>query len=560
MSVFIRKSVDALILESKDNSKQTLKRSMSLFSLFVLGVGGIIGAGLFSVTGLVAANYAGPSIIISFIFASLACLFSALCYAELSSTIPIAGSAYTYSYATLGELIAWVIGWDLCLEYAFGAATVSSSWSRYFVHFLSLQNIHIPDNLTYSMSDGGLINIPAIFISFVIMLILIRGNKESAWGNIVFVSIKLLVIAAFIFAGLHFFHWSNLTPFIPKNTGTFGHFGLSGIIRASGIIFFAYLGFDALSATAQEAKNPQINMPIAIIGSLLIVTLIYIAFSTVLLGVVPYQLLKSDGNDLAPVATAVSKMGVIDVQGNMHLSYPWLAHAILIGIIFGYISVLMIQFIGITRVFYSMSKDGLVPKFFGTLHKNFQTPAKNTFFFFVLVAILSSTLSQKVLGDMCSIGTLLAFILVCIGVLILRKRQPNLPRKFKTPFMPWVPLLGIGSSLLMMLYLEAETWIRLIAWLLLGLDCYLFYGIKNSKMRQSIEGQRVNNVHLVYYTALVSSIILIISGLYYQTVVGWQTSKFVLILTTIWSVGHIVLYTIKLVTQHNAVQNTKAHT
>jgi APA family basic amino acid/polyamine antiporter len=479
MSIFIRKPMSILMAEASDSEKG-LKRTLSSGSLVALGIGAIIGAGLFSLTGIAAAENAGPAVTLSFILAAVGCAFAGLCYAEFASMIPVAGSAYTYSYATMGEFIAWIIGWDLVLEYALGAATVAVSWSRYLLELLAKYNIHLPKSLvcspweTISLSDGtvysgGFINLPAIFIVFLLSLILIRGTKGSSNINNVLVFLKVAVVLIFIILGWSHIDPANYDPYIPANTGKFEHFGWTGIATGAAVVFFAFIGFDAVSTAAQEAKNPQKGMPIGILGSLIVCTILYILFSHVMTGLVNY---KEFANDAKPAATAFAKTG-----------YDFLQTALIVAILAGYTSVMLVMLLGQSRVFYSMSRDGLLPKFFGQLHNTFRTPFKTNIFFMFFVSIFAGFVPVSDLGHMVSIGTLFAFVLVCIGVLILRKRMPDVPRAFKTPLVPFVPIMGILVCVYLMYALPLESWARLAVWLALGLLIYFIYGIKNSKLQ-----------------------------------------------------------------------------
>ncbi|MCO6147493.1 amino acid permease [Flavobacterium sp. NRK1] len=478
MSIWKRKPLNVL-LEEANESEKGLKKTLTAGGLTALGVGAIIGAGLFSITGIAAAQNAGPAITISFLVAALGCIFAGLCYAEFSSMIPVAGSAYTYSFATMGEFVAWIIGWDLVLEYAVGAATVSISWSRYLGKFLESYGIYIDKDFMLSPFEGGIINIPAVLIVMIMSLVLMRGTKESALINGVIVMLKVSVVLVFIALGWQYIRPENLTPYIPENTGTFGEFGFSGIIRAAAIVFFAYIGFDAVSTAAQEAKNPKRDMPIGILLSLGICTLLYILFAHVMTGVVNYSAF-SGADGIAPVAIAIDAMGPMGPSGMITPAYPWLNSAILLAILGGYSSVILVMLMGQSRVFFSMSKDGLMPKVFSEVHPKFRTPAKNNLLFMVLVSIFAAFVPARVVGEMTSIGTLFAFILVCIGVLIMRKKMPEAPRAFRTPLVPLVPILGVGVCLFMMIFLPLDTWIRLIVWMMIGFDLYLFYGMKNS--------------------------------------------------------------------------------
>ena len=487
MSIWKRKPLNVLLDEANESEKG-LKKTLSATGLTALGVGAIIGAGLFSITGLAAATNAGPAITISFLVAALGCIFAGLCYAEFSSMIPVAGSAYTYSFATMGEFVAWIIGWDLVLEYAVGAATVSISWSRYLGKFLENYGIYIDKDYMMSPFEGGIINIPAVLIVVVMSLVLMRGTKESAFVNGIIVALKVAVVLVFIALGWQYIRPENLTPYIPENTGTFGEFGFSGIIRAAAIVFFAYIGFDAVSTAAQEAKNPKRDMPIGILLSLGVCTLLYILFAHVMTGVVNYSAFAgADG--IAPVAIAIDAMGPMDSSGMITPAYPWLNNAILLAILGGYASVILVMLMGQSRVFFSMSKDGLMPKVFSDVHPKFRTPAKNNMLFMVLVSVFAAFVPARVVGEMTSIGTLFAFILVCIGVLIMRKKMPEAPRAFRTPLVPLVPILGIGVCLFMMVFLPLDTWIRLIVWMMIGFDLYLFYGMRNSFLNKGEFGQ-----------------------------------------------------------------------
>lgn len=482
MSIWKRKPLHLLLAEAADTEKG-LKKTLTASGLVALGIGAIIGAGLFSITGLAASMNAGPAITISFLVAALGCVFAGLCYAEFSSMIPVAGSAYTYSFATMGEFVAWIIGWDLVLEYAVGAATVSISWSRYLGKFLSGYGIHIDDAFLLSPFEGGIINVPAVFIVMLMSLILMRGTKESAFVNAIIVFLKVAVVLIFIAVGWQYIKPENYSPYIPDNTGKFGEFGFSGIIRAAAIVFFAYIGFDAVSTAAQEAKNPKRDMPIGILLSLGICTILYILFAHVMTGVVNYQAFAGkDG--IAPVAIAVESMGTVGADGMITPAYPWLNNAILLAILGGYASVILVMLMGQSRVFFSMSKDGLMPKVFSEVHSKFRTPAKNNLLFMIIVSLFAAFVPARVVGEMTSIGTLFAFILVCIGVLIMRKKMPEAPRAFRTPLVPFVPIAGVVVCLFMMVFLPLDTWIRLIVWMMIGFDLYLFYGMKNSLLNK----------------------------------------------------------------------------
>ncbi|MDP4274209.1 MAG: amino acid permease [Bacteroidota bacterium] len=476
----LKKSIEFLQQEAAETGSNTLKRKLNAFNLVTIGIGVIIGAGLFSLTGIAAANYAGPAVTVSFALAAVGCAFSALCYAEFASLVPVAGSAYTYSYATLGEFFAWIIGWDLILEYSVGAATVAISWSQYLIKFLDTYHIHLPPQLflspfeSISLSDGtlvhGIVNLPAIFIIIGITSIIIRGVGVSAWFNSVIVTIKVSIVLIFIAVGWHYIHPENYHPYVPQNPGTFGTFGISGIFRGAGVIFFVFIGFDIVATMAQEAKRPQRNMPIGIIGSLLVCTVLFILFSYVMTGMANYKEFKDSA---APVAIAIEKT-----------PYLWLSQAIILAILIGYISVILVDLMGQSRVFFSMSRDGLLPRVFSTLHPKFQTPYKSNILLSIFISLFAGFVPIRVVGEMTSIGTLLAFVMVCAAVLILRKTQPDTPRSFRTPWVPVVPVLGILTCVIIMFSLPLDTWIRLVAWLIIGLVIYFSFGKKNSVLRK----------------------------------------------------------------------------
>lgn len=479
----IKKSIERLRQEAAQTGDNTLKRSLGSLNLIAIGIGVIIGAGLFSLTGIAAANNAGPAVILSFVLAAVGCAFSALCYAEMASMVPVAGSAYTYAYATLGELFAWIIGWDLVLEYAVGAATVGISWSKYLVTFLDKFGMHLPAQLvaspfeTIKLADGtsihGFVNLPAVLIIVFITAIIIWGTKGSAIFNAIVVALKVSVVLVFIALGWHYINPSNYHPFIPNNTGSFGSFGWSGVLRGAGVVFFVFIGFDIVATMAQETKNPKRNMPIGILGSLVVCTVLFILFGYVMTGLANYTEFKDNA---APVAVAIS-----------HTPYEWLFLAVIAAILIGYTSVILVDLLGQSRVFYSMSKDGLLPPVFAQLHPRFYTPFTSNLVLCVFISLFAGLVPISVVGEMTSIGTLLAFVMVCVGVLVLRKTQPDAPRAFKTPFVPVVPILGILTCLLMMVSLPAGTWIRLAVWLLIGLAIYFGYGRHHSKLRQEMK-------------------------------------------------------------------------
>ena len=545
MSLFIRKSIESLSAESDSTDELSLKKTLGATRLVALGIGAIIGAGLFSITGGAAAYQAGPAITISFVIAALGCGFAGLCYAEFASMIPVAGSAYTYSYATMGEFVAWIIGWDLVLEYAIAAATVSISWSRYLVKFLEGFGINLPQKLVLCPWDGGIINLPAALIVVLVSLLLIRGTEGSSKVNLFIVVLKIAVVLVFIFLGWKYIHTANYTPYIPANTGTFGEYGFSGIIRAAAVVFFAFIGFDAVSTAAQETKNPKRNMPIGILVSLLICTVLYILFAHVMTGVVNYTTFK--GHDgIAPVAIAIDHMGKTDAFGVIHADYPWLNKAIILAILAGYTSVILVMLLGQSRVFYSMSKDGLLPNTFSKIHPVYRTPVKSNLLLLILVGTFSALVPARVAGEMTSIGTLLAFILVCVGILVMRKTMPNVSRAFKTPFVPLVPVLGIVTCLFMMVFLPADTWIRLLIWMVIGLDVYILYGNKNSKLQTGSPSR--SDIRIFKTTGFILAVLLILAAVWYQQTIGWNEDKVLLSVTIIIALIHglFVLFQLKM--------------
>ncbi len=539
MSLFVRKPMHALMNEAQETGTHTLKRTLGAGGLIALGIGAIIGAGLFSITGMAAANHAGPAITISFVVAALGCLFAGLCYAEFASMIPVAGSAYTYSYATMGEFIAWIIGWDLVLEYAVGAATVGISWSRYLVKFMEGFDIHLPVSLTLGPWDGGIINLPAVFIIVLMSMLLIKGTKESATVNGVIVALKVAVVMVFIFLGWKYINNDNYNPYIPDNTGTFGEYGFSGIIRAAAIVFFAYIGFDAVSTAAQEAKNPKRDMPWGILGSLAICTVLYILFAHVMTGVTSYTTF-SGKDGIAPVAVAIDHMGTANANGTMTPDYPWLNRAIIVAILAGYSSVILVMLMGQSRVFFSMSKDGLIPRIFSTVNPKTQTPAQNNLLFMGFVSLFAAFVPARVVGEMTSIGTLFAFILVCIGIWVMRRKMPELPRSFKTPMVPLVPILGIVTCLFMMVFLPMDTWIRLLVWMLIGMDIYLAYGAKHSKLGNGTTTRK--GMKVARYTGLVLAILLMIAGALHQYTVGFETDRTLFYISVVFALIHLFVF------------------
>lgn len=466
MGMWSRKPVHQSTTDSLEGPVQ-LHRHLGAFQLIMLGIGCIVGAGLFSITGIAAADNAGPGIILSFVISAIGCAFAGLCYSELAAMIPVAGSAYTFAYAALGEFIAWMIGWTLILEYAIGAAAVSISWSGYVVSLLEGIGVHLPPEVAASswQLDGGSINIPALFIIAAVTGILMMGIRESAFINSIMVVIKLSVVVVFICLGAFYIKPENYTPFIPENTGSFGSFGWSGVLRASGVLFFAYIGFDAVSTASQEAVRPQRSVPIGILGSLAICTVIYILFSFVMVGLVHY----SDLDVAAPVAVAIN-----------HTPYPWLQGLIKLAILTGLTSVMLVTLLGQSRIFYAMALDGLLPKAFSALHPKYRTPWFSNLIVMGFTGLIGAFVPIKVLGHITSIGTLLAFSIVCAGVLVLRYKEPDIHRPFKVPFVPYFPLMGIFVCGLMMFSLNLETWIRLLIWLILGASVYFLYGRRHS--------------------------------------------------------------------------------
>lgn len=476
-----RKSIQQIIADEAGD-KSGFKRTLTAWDLTLLGVGGIVGAGIFVLTGQAAAQYAGPAVVLSFILSGIACVFAALCYAELAAMIPVAGSAYTYAYATLGQFWAWVIGWDLILEYLFGASTVSVGWSGYVISFLKDFGINFPAALSSSpfvfhhdsgtwQATGALFNLPAALICLACTVLLVIGTRESTWFNNLIVVIKLTVIGLFIAFGASYVSTANWIPFIPENTGSFGQYGWSGVFRGAAVIFFAYIGFDSLSTLSQETKDPQRDMPRGILWSLAIVTVLYIAVSLVMTGIVPYKQL----NSAAPIAVAIDAAGP---------DLFWLARVIKIGTIAGLSSVILLLIMGQPRIFYSMSKDGLLPAWFSKMHPRYGTPYITTIITGVLAAVIAGTFPIGILGELVSIGTLAAFIIVCIGVWVLRRTDPHLDRPFRCPWVPIVPILGALSALAQMVALPPDTWIRLIVWLVIGLVIYFAYSSKHSKVSQ----------------------------------------------------------------------------
>jgi APA family basic amino acid/polyamine antiporter len=498
MNLWATKSVDALRAEAAATGERTLRRSLGPFNLVTLGIGAIIGAGIFVLTGQAAALHAGPAVPISMALVGIACAFAGLCYAEMASTVPVAGSAYTYSYATMGELVAWIIGWDLVLEYAAGAATVGVGWGGHLVSLFRNFGIELPAALTNSPTawctaenvanavpgcahtglnlTGAIINLPAVFIVILMSTILVIGIRESARVNNLIVILKVAIVLLIVAVGLAHITPDNWKPLIPENTGTWGTYGWSGVLRGAGLVFFAYIGFDAVSTAAQEARNPQKDLPIGILGSLAICTLLYVLVSGVLVGMVPYNEL----NVAAPVAYALEKVGV---SSGIRILVD-------VGAVLGLASVILVMLLGQSRVFYSMSRDGLIGKWGSQVHPRFRTPYLSTIFTGIAVSLATGILPLQLLGQLVNIGTLLAFVLVCLGVLILRKSRPDLDRPFRTPLVPLVPILGVICCVGLMATLPLDTWLRLLVWLVIGFVIYFGYSRKHSVLQRERQAGR----------------------------------------------------------------------
>lgn len=499
MNLWATKSIGVLRAEAEAEGEHTLKKTLTAANLTTLGIGAIIGAGIFVLTGLAAARHAGPAVPLSFVVAGIACAFAGLCYAEMASAVPVAGSAYTYAYATMGEFMAWIIGWDLVLEYAMGASTVGVGWSGYFVSLLANFGIDLPTSLTsapYRWCEasevargvagclrkglnptGAIVNLPAVAIVLLMTVVLVIGIRESARVNNLIVALKLGVIGLFIVAGVFYINPANWHPFIPPNTGEFGKFGVTGILRGAGLIFFAYIGFDAVSTAAQEARNPQRDMPVGILGSLGICTLLYILVSGILTGIMPYTRL-----DVAhPVGYAVDSIPGL----------RWMGWIINLGAVLGLASVILVMLLGQSRVFYSMSRDGLLPRWVGRIHPRFRTPYLTQVFVGIFAGFFTGLFPIQLLGELVNIGTLLAFVLVCGGIIILRRTRPDLHRPFKTPWVPVIPILGMLSCFGLMATLPADTWLRLIVWMAIGLVIYFSYSRRHSKLLTGVDEQKV---------------------------------------------------------------------
>ncbi len=492
MSLFATKSIDSIIAEAQETGAHTLKKTLSALDLVMLGIGAIIGTGIFVLTGQAAGKHAGPAVVVSMILAGVVSAFAAFCYSEFSASVPISGSAYAYGYGTLGEFVAWIIGWDLILEYAFGAATVAVGWSGYVVSFLKDLGINFPAQLsvgpwnTVKLADGsevsGIVNLPALLISIGVTLLLIRGIKESASFNTVIVLVKVLVVVLFIIAGIGYVNRNNIGLGCQPGTpgcAEFMPFGFGGVITGAAVIFFAYIGFDAVSTAAQEAKNPTRDMPIGIMGSLAVCTVLYVLVAGIMVGLVDYRQLT---NAAAPIAVAIDaalQLAKGTTMGTILTVFPTI---IKVGAVLGLSSTMVVMVMGQPRVFYSMSRDGLLPTWAARVHPRYQTPHVTTAITGTIVAILSGLVPISLLGELVSIGTLFAFVIVGTGIIILRKTNPNMPRPFRVPFSPVVPILTVMSAAYLMNSLPLDTWIRLIDWMCIGLFIYFAYSYKHSKL------------------------------------------------------------------------------
>lgn len=478
--LFKKKDI-GLILREAEGKNDGLRRNLSAANLVTLGIGAIVGTGIFVITGTAAANYAGPGLTISFLISALGCVMAGLCYAEFAAMIPVAGSVYSYSYTTMGEILAWFIGWILILEYLFACSSVAVGWSGYMMSLCEGWGVHIPWHLSYATFDhteegwvmtGSLFNFPAVFIVALVTSLLIGGIKQSAFINNVIVVIKVGVILLFIGFGLSYIDLGNWSPYVPQNTGEFGNFGWSGILRGAGVVFYAYLGFDALSTAAQEAKNPQKDMPKGILISLLVCAVLYIAVTAVLTGIVNYKELDV----AAPIALAIDRTGA---------GLAWLSPFVKLGAIAGLSSVILVMMLGQSRIYYAISQDGLLPRFFSKVHPKHGVPHNATIFACIVTGLFAGLFPLNVLSELVSIGTLMAFTVVCISIVVLRKTQPQLKRPFKTPFVPFIPLLGAAICLMQMIALPISTWVRLIVWSIIGFIIYFSYGIKHSKLNKN---------------------------------------------------------------------------
>lgn len=538
MGLFIRKPFEALQAEANASGKKTLKRVLGPWSLVALGVGVIIGAGLFSITGTVAAGYTGPAITLSFAIAALGCCFAGLCYAEFASMIPVAGSAYTYSYATMGELIAWIIGWDLVLEYTVAATTVSISWSRYLVVFLEGLDIHLPQALTACPWDGGVVNIPAFLIVVLMSLFLIRGTEGSSIFNgfIVFLKVSVILILSYS-AGIH--QYRQLYTLHPCQYGRTGRIWILRHPARGGHRILRLPRIRRREHSRPRDEEPEAEHAYRHSGLPAGMHRALYGFAHVMTGVAHYTAFSGQ-QGIAPVAIAIEHMGQADAAGIIQPDYPWLNRAIVLSILFGYCSVIMVTLLGQSRVFLSMSHDGLLPPFFSHINEKFRTPARSNLLFMVLVGLLAAFVPARLAGEMTSIGTLMAFTLVCAAVLVVRRTMPDVPRSFKTPLVPLIPILGILTCLCMMLFLPADTWIRLVLWMLIGLDIYVGYGMKHSKLEHG--GDTRHGQVTLNMIGLILAVLCVITGLWHQQTVGWGESKVLLIISFVFAFTHCAYY------------------
>jgi len=488
MSIFATKSIEQLKAEAADTGEHSLKRVLGPLNLVTLGIGAIIGTGIFVLTGQAAAQYTGPAIVLSMVLAGFASGLAGLCYSEFASTVPIAGSAYTYGYATLGEFVAWIIGWDLILEYALGAATVAVGWSGHLTSFLhDFVGVNVPPAFAAApctvinvagCSPDAIINLPAVLITIAVTILIVVGIKESANVNTAIVIIKVAVVIIVILGGVSFVNTANWHPFVPPNGGSFGDYGYSGVLRGAGVIFFAYIGFDAVSVAAQEAKNPQKDMPVGILGSLVVCTILYILVSGVMVGLVPYKQMLGSA---APMVVAIR---AAEVASGGSTVLKVLTMLVELGAIAGLSSVMVVMMMAQPRIFYSMAKDGLLPPFAKKIHPRFRTPHITSIITGVVVSVAAGFTPIGALGELVSIGTLMAFVIVSIGIIFLRYQRPELERPFRTPWVPFIPALSAIVSLALMAGLPGETWLRLVVWMTIGFVIYFAYGFSHSEVRK----------------------------------------------------------------------------
>jgi APA family basic amino acid/polyamine antiporter len=491
MALFIRKPISRILAEHASETDTTLARVLTRSNLVMLGVGAVIGTGIFVLTGQAAGANAGPAIVVSMVIAGLVSGLAALCYSEFAASVPVAGSAYTYAYATLGELAAWIIGWDLILEYALGAATVAVGWSGNLVTLLRQFGVQFPALLSgapgtvVTLADGSTVtsvfNLPAVLITAFVTVLLVVGVKESANVNNVVVAVKVGVVLLVILAGVVFFNSAHFVPFVPPNSGAFGEFGVSGIFRGAAVIFFAYIGFDAVSASAQEARDPQRDMPVGIIGSLAICTVLYVLVAGAMIGLVPYQEMRDQA---APLVVAVESAA--ESAAGTAWASPMAALRILVtlGALAGLTSVMLVMMMAQPRIFLAMSRDGLIPAWAGRLHPRFRTPHVGTVVTGIAVALASGLSTLGTLGNLVNIGTLLAFVIVAAGILVMRRRDPHAVRPFRVPFVPWIPVLSAVTSLVLMASLPWDSWERLLWWMAMGIVVYFAYGRRHSRLQR----------------------------------------------------------------------------